>query len=240
MENVISFEILVCKEYDENSFEILTTGFSNELKQENDLKYIKATYITVQQVKFLLSQGKKLLLPKIIDHPEVVLNDIVIVNPNNEFESKKNILLREIENRIHQNILNVCVIDSMDYMDCYMKLLNNGIFITDKNREEKYFEIIEASQTVECPDEPTEDSTFEEEQEYFKKKEEYDRAQANLETLEKYLNAYDNLSKIRYVNQILTEAKNGLYNAETDDELNETINKFNERLTLFNNNPEKK
>jgi hypothetical protein len=33
----------------------------------------------------------------------------------------------------------------MDYLDSMMKLISNGIFITDENREDKYFEIIEKS-----------------------------------------------------------------------------------------------
>ena len=51
----------------------------------------------------------------------------------------------------------------MDYLNCYMKLLSAGIFISDKNREDKYFEIIEAAQECEEPSELTENSTFEEE-----------------------------------------------------------------------------
>jgi len=37
------------------------------------------------------------------------------------------------------------VVDSFEYLQAYMELLAAGIFITDRNREDKYFEIIEAA-----------------------------------------------------------------------------------------------
>ena len=59
------------------------------------------------------------------------------------------------------------IIDAMDYLNCYMKLMAAGIFITDSNREDKYFEIIEAAQENEEPAPLKEDATFEEEQNYI-------------------------------------------------------------------------
>jgi len=43
------------------------------------------------------------------------------------------------------NVYGVSVLECFDYLTCYMKMLANGIFITDENREDKYFEIIEAA-----------------------------------------------------------------------------------------------
>jgi len=94
-----------------------------------------------------------------------------------------------------------------------MKLINAGFFITDKNREDKYFEIIDAAQNAEQPIELKKDSTFDEEREYVIKKQKYDEAQENLKTLEQYLNSYDNLSKITKINEILTTAKDKIYEA---------------------------
>jgi hypothetical protein len=60
-------------------------------------------------------------------------------------EKKRNVALTEILKLANKNIFAVNVIEAMDFLNCYMKLLNAGIFITDQNREDKYFEIIEAA-----------------------------------------------------------------------------------------------
>jgi hypothetical protein len=53
--------------------------------------------------------------------------------------------INEISSRLHQALFSISVIDLMDYLECYVTLLNAGYYITDQNREDKYFEIIEAS-----------------------------------------------------------------------------------------------
>jgi hypothetical protein len=113
--------------------------------------------------------------------------------------------------------------------------LNKGYYITDENREEKYFEIIEQTQSVEEPEELGSDYTFEDEQKYIDDKRNYDNAQNTLTILENYLNAYDNLSKIQNVCNILNESKEKIESATTEqevaiikDEYVKQINKFNE------------
>jgi glutathionyl-hydroquinone reductase len=119
-----------------------------------------------------------------------------------------------------------------------MKLMNAGIFITNTNREDKYFEIIEKAQSVEEPEEISDTASFEEEVEYVEKKKQYDEAQDNLNTLEKYLNAYDALSKIRFTNTVLSEAKTSIINANNRDDIINAINVYQEKLKLFDKNSE--
>lgn len=229
--NTVNFELLLVIE-NEIDYDIIGTTYSNSLQSDNQHKTLKASFLTIQKVKELLFSGKKLKVAKKLDFPEVTLNDIIIVNED-KFETDKNIALNSIAALMHQNIIGVSVIDMMEYMDCMMKLLNAGIFITNKNREEKYFEIIEKAQTTEEPAELTEDSTFEEEILYTEKKKEYDEAQDNLETLEKYLNAYDALSKIKFINTVLSEAKTSILNANKYDDIINAIKIYQEKLSLF-------
>ena len=91
-----------------------------------------------------MSEGKSIYVPKSHPYSEVVPSDFV-VNEEDPLARAKRIALHDINNKLQQNIFNMNVVDSMDYLDCYMKLMAAGIFITDANREDKYFEIIEAA-----------------------------------------------------------------------------------------------
>ena len=227
----VNFELLLVLE-NEFDYDIIGTTYSNSLQSDNQHKTLKASFLTIQKVKELLFSGKKLKVAKKLDFPEVTLNDIIIVNED-AFETDKNIAINSIAALMHQNIIGVAVIDMMEYMDCMMKLLNAGIFITNKNREEKYFEIIEKAQSVEEPTELNENSTFEEEISYTEKKKEYDEAQENLETLEKYLNAYDALAKVKFINTVLSDAKTSILRANTRDDIINAIKTYQEKLNLF-------
>jgi len=68
------------------------------------------------------------------------------------------------------------VIDLMDYLDCYINLLNAGYYITDSNREDKYFKVIEDAQEAEEPAPLSQDASFEDEQKYIEAKQKYDTA----------------------------------------------------------------
>lgn len=236
MENVVNFEVLLCIE-NELDYDIIGITYSNSLQSDNKHVILKASFLTIQKVKELLFSGKKLKVAKHMDFPEVTLNDIVIVDEN-ELETDKNIAINSIAALMHENIIGVSLIDAMDYMDCYMKLMNAGIFITNTNREDKYFEIIEKAQSIEEPEEISDTASFEEEVEYVEKKKQYDEAQDNLNTLEKYLNAYDALSKIRFTNTVLSEAKTSISNANNRDDIINAINIYQEKLKLFDKNTE--
>ncbi|MBP5784736.1 MAG: hypothetical protein J6W16_04035 [Methanobrevibacter sp.] len=91
-----------------------------------------------------LKQGKKILIPKDLLYSEVTPNDIFVQN-DNELEVAKRAAKKYVLNLMNGNVTRINVLNVIDYMQCYMKLMNAGIFITDENREDKYFEIIEAA-----------------------------------------------------------------------------------------------
>ena len=125
------------------------------------------------------------------------------------------------------------IIDAMDYLNCYMKLMAAGIFITDSNREDKYFEIIEAAQENEEPTPLKEDATFEEEQNYIEQKKKYEVSQENLSTLEKYLNAYDKLAKINFTNTLLNNIKESIQSAESVQAVDEILKQNEDKIKDF-------
>lgn len=108
----------------------------------------------------------------------------------------------------------------MDYLNDYMKLLNAGCFITDENRENKYFEIIEAAQENEEPTDIPNDSSFEQQQEYIEKKQKYNLAQENLKTLESYLNNYDKLSQYKTIVDFMMDTRKKINDAQSIEDIN--------------------
>jgi hypothetical protein len=73
-------------------------------------------------------------------------------------------------------------------------------------------------------------SSFEDEQKYIELKREYDNAQSNLQTLEKYLNAYDKLSKIRFVNNMLSSYKDRVMESKNVEEIEVIIREYYEKI----------
>jgi 5-bromo-4-chloroindolyl phosphate hydrolysis protein len=80
------------------------------------------------------------------------------------------------------------------------------------------------------PEELSADATFEEEQQYMLKKQEYDSAQQNLQTLEKYLNAYDKLKDIKFVNDMLNDTKNAIMCSDSEEKVSEVVDNYKKKL----------
>lgn len=226
------FELLLVKD-NNNYWEVQGITYSNALLANPTLITIKASLLTINTVKKLLSEGKSIKISKDIEFTEAQINDLIIGDID-ELTLQKNIAYNNINALIHQTIIGVCVIDAMNFLQSYMQLLNNGIFITDTNREDKYLEIIEKSQEYLEPEPLSDNATFEEEQQFLDAKKQYNIAQENLKTLETYLNAYDKLFTIKYVTDILNTAKNDIENASTIEQVESVINDYKVKIHAFN------
>lgn len=236
----VDFEVLLVKDNEENKavYNVIGTTYSNALAVDTTAQVLPASYMTIQKVKELLREGKIVMVPKVTDFPEIVIGDLIIREADDSVMSiKKRALINEIAARMHQTIIGVSVIDSMDFLTSYMKLLNYGIFITDENREDKYYEIFEEAQDCEKPDPLSDNATFEEEDEYSKKMEKYNIAQGKLDTLQTYLNAYDKLAKIKYISDLLSKSKERVESAQTDKELGDAMDYYKHKLSLFDSSP---
>ena len=85
------------------------------------------------------------------------------------------------------------------------------------------------------PEELNADATFEEEQQYMLKKQEYDSAQQNLQTLEKYLNAYDKLKDVKFVNDLLNNAKDEVLSSESEESVEKAVDEYKRKLQKCRN-----
>ena len=230
----MDIEVLVGQDLIDTWQIIGTMPMTSNIVLDSTLIRLPASDNAINIVKLALANGKKILVTKTTKNAEITVSDLVI-QEQSELQCKKTLALNDINNLINQNIIQVSIIDSVDYLTCYMKLLANGIFITDQNREDKYFEIIEAAQTIDAPAPLSKNATFEEEQAYINQKAKYDTAQDNLETLEKYLNAYDKISKINSVNTLLQDTKKLVINSDTIEEIDSIIKKYKQELITNNN-----
>ena len=225
------FELLLVKDQG-NFWEVIGITYSNAMLVEPDCATLRATLFAIEDCKKALSEGKKITVSKKTEFSEVQPKDLVIESVD-ELSRHKLMAINEVAARMHQALFAVNVIDLMDYLNNYVTLLNAGYYITDANREDKYFEVIEASQECEEPEALKDDATFEQEQEYIEKKQKYDNAQANLSTLEKYLNSYDRLSNIKHISDFLTETRKKIEDANSIEEINDIMQIYKSNLVNY-------
>lgn len=199
------------------------------------LKQIDVSDVVGNVIQMALDDGKKVGILK-TGSSQVRMIDLVI-DELDEVEMLRRKSIREIQDLIQSQIFSVGLIDSFDFLEAYMKMINKGIIITDDNREDMYFKVIEQSQEAQEPEPLKENSSFEDEQRYVSEKNRYEQAQDTLKTLESYLNGYDKLKRLTFINNILTDSKEKMRNAKTADEINSIKKNYVDRITnLFYKN----
>ena len=224
------FEMLLVKDKGEY-YEVSGTTYSNALLQETNYEVLKATIRTIDICKKELQNGNRILISKNHEFPEVQPHEL-IVSKLCSLDAKKQLAINSISNKIHQLLISASVIDVIEYMNSYMQLLSYGIFITDENRDDMYFKIIDDAQSAEMPKEPGVDATFEQQEEFFKKKSEYDNCQKRMQILEKYLNSYDKIIDLKRNNDMLVDAKSKILAAQSEEQLQKMLNDFDLALRI--------
>lgn len=232
--NIMSYEVLLGKDLDENTWEIVgyTDAGAMAIPGEEDLQVLYASKIAIERAKILLDFGRKVYVSKSHEFEEIIPDDL-IESEENDLETQKNIALHEIRSRMHQCILGVSIFNIIDYVTESMRLMSNGIFITNENREEKYLKIIEKSMEVKNPEPISEDASCEEEQKYLEEKDKYDEAQNVLKSLENYLSAYDRISQLKFIYDTLNTAKNDITKAISKEEIQKAVDHYKETIEIF-------
>lgn len=227
----LDFELLLVE--DQKLFwNVVGITYASSPIPDSRLSTLRASLFAVEKAKKLLGDGKKICVSKQTRFSEVQPDEI-IEQDLDALNSYRQCALNEINAKMHQTIIGVSVMDAMQYLTNYLKLVNAGFIITDENREDKYFEVIEQAQQCEEPAPLSDSSTFDDEQKYMEDKAKYDKAQDNLKTLEKYLNAYDNLQKIYNTTEIMQTAKDKIKNAATTAEIDAAKSEYSESLKKF-------
>lgn len=226
-----SFELLLAKDH-EDYFEIIGVTYSDAMCVEPGSLLLRASTLAIEKAKAALKAGKKITASKIAFQSELLPVDL-IVKDLPDLDRRKLEAVNEVAARMHNLLISISVLDLMEYLDTYVKLLNAGYFVTDTTREDVYFKLIEDAQSCEEPAELKDGCTFEEEVAYSEAKKKHDQAQANLATLEKYLNAYDKLSSIRNITDFLTSTREKIMEAKTDEDLREILAIYKSNLKNY-------
>jgi hypothetical protein len=61
------------------------------------------------------------------------------MDADDELTISKRVLINEINSAINQNVLGISIVDMFGFISAFSRLADHNIFITDENREEKYF-----------------------------------------------------------------------------------------------------
>ena len=219
----------------ENHYEVKDVLCGSMMPMDVALKMIEVDDVVGNIIQTALNDGKVVGILK-TSNKIIRMIDLIIDNPD-DIELLRRKSLREIQDLMQSQVFCVGLIDSFDFLDAYMKMINKNIIITDSNREDMYFKVIEDAQSYQEPEPLKENSSFEDEQTYITEKQKYDQAQDTLKTLESYLNGYDKLKKVTFINRILNESRDKIKEAKTVDEINSIKKDYIDKITnLFYKN----
>lgn len=107
-------------------------------------KYINLSHNTAKKLNELLTAGNTVIISKDTDFngPELQPWDLSIKESLTELQIKKNSILFNARKRLNQELVLLNILSIYNYLEHNNNLINNGYIITEKNREEKYLEIL--------------------------------------------------------------------------------------------------
>jgi hypothetical protein len=146
----------------------------------------------------------------------------------------KNAYITELNSKLRNILISIKFLDMFKYLNATMSLLNQGIYITDQNRNDVYIDIFNKYVSIEEPEPVADDATFDEVQSYIKKKDEYLNAKSILTNLETYMNEYENILHISTINDVIMDAIKNVTDCENIDDFNNIVKESNERIANFN------
>jgi len=155
--------------------------------------------IEIKDVKLFEYITEALINKKIVQIPKNIDNlttDEVIISSSDTLESKKYTLISKIKYMINERMGHSYSYDFFNFNVTSTYLSSKGYFITSENREEMYVKIIES-----------EDDKL-------------------IDTLEKYLNEFDKLSKYDYLYKLSEDAIKNIEDSEDENELDKIMETF--------------
>lgn len=167
--------------------------YQNSL-MKGDGQYVRISNTAGDIIREALSEHKRVYLPKNVPG-ELCFRDIVVVDTDG-LEKDKMIFIGDVYRRVDYHLYFVSAIDFFDYTNTSNELASLGYFITEKNREEKYLEIIETGD------------------------------EGLIYMLENYLETKDKLEKLSYIYKKTRRYEKQARECKTKDELDIVIRNF--------------
>jgi hypothetical protein len=154
-------------------------------------KYMRLSATTANVLQNMLGRGYTVVIPKSLDlsGPELQPWDLQITETQSPLELERNSAIASARTRMYERFTTLNVIVLFNYMEGNNILQDAGYNITDKNREEKYLEILETGKTD------------------------------LIQNLEDYLEAKDEMASAKYLWDQYKIFKRAVESSETEEEI---------------------
>jgi len=108
-------------------------------------KVLKLSYNSYQKCSDGLAEGKTVTINKELTTDEVLPGDVNVSDEAiSELETYKKVAMQKINKKMTYNTATISALEILSFTVINSELASLGYFITEKNREDKYIEIIEA------------------------------------------------------------------------------------------------
>jgi hypothetical protein len=123
------------------SYRVINVTKSDMVYVEPGNMFIKISAICAEKIKEELSKGTEILIPKGLER-EVLPGDLIL-NETDELTVIKGSALSRIRAKVDYHLANLSALEFYRFFIINNKLIENGYYITNENRERMYLKIID-------------------------------------------------------------------------------------------------
>lgn len=169
---------------------------------DKDEKVLRLSYMSHQLIKQALMEGKKVHIHKTLQTGEVLPGefDIIDLKETDPIQDARDAATVKIRMLVTPELSKISGLSLYGFMILNNDLANQGYFITNENREEKYLEILETGD------------------------------EKLIAKLEDYLNYKDEIEAVAHLERRFTAFRNELRNATTVEDIKAIEERFLERF----------
>ena len=122
----------------------VTKNTFDNLANRNE-KYFKLSYVVYKMINDAIESGKQVRISKTLQTDEVLPGEIQIIENDeiNVLDYTKQAMITKIKSYVTPELSKIAGYTLYNYIELNNKLSDNGYFIHNGNREQKYIEIIE-------------------------------------------------------------------------------------------------
>lgn len=132
----------VAKYYKMNNEKIVTNVWDKDAVMIPEGDYVTVKQDSVIELNNALVDGKKILIKKTAPKTkELSLEHFKIIHVT-KVEVLRKKMMEMLSKEAQVSVGRVSAIDFFEYLELFLQFLEKGVYITEKNREEKYLEII--------------------------------------------------------------------------------------------------
>lgn len=170
-----------------NTFDVVANG---------EEKHLKLSSIAADIIRDELSKGNSVRLPKVLQFGEVLPGELQIIKAQDDpLQAHKNAAIYKLKQLVTFELGKISSFDLYRYNVLHDELAAEGYFITSKNREQKYIEIIESGDI----------NLISSLEKYLESRDTLDRAVSAHERLDSIIKTVQSQSQTSEVDRLLNE-----------------------------------